>query len=170
MVGGKYSGNGQGSGTVSAGIAITGSTAPPAYISVVGADLSATYLNSSAQLYALLVSASPSTQVVCKDCFIVGYSGNPIGVTGFPTNLQIVNCSGYNDRNATVAVSAPTSSESAAAEGYYGPSLATFSNAASLTVTLGTTAYTMTSGSISLLPYDTIKFSAAPAVFQWIGK
>jgi hypothetical protein len=35
---------------------------------------------------------------------------------------------------------------------------------------IGTTAYTMSSGAIPLLPYDTVKFSAAPAVFKWLGK
>jgi hypothetical protein len=66
---------------------------------------------------------------------------------------------------------APTSSETAAGQGYNGPSLVTFSNVAlAVTVTLGTTAYTISSGAIPLLPYDTVKFSAAPAVFKWLGK
>ncbi len=172
VVGGTYAGNMQGGTTAQAGIAITG---PAANISIVGADLSATYLGSAPQQYALLVSGSPTTPVLIKDSPMLGYSASPVDVTGSPSNLQISDCAGYNDHNISlnggVAPTGSGVSASTCSTPYFGPSLVTFSNPSALTVHVSGTAYSMSFGSIYLAqPFDKIYFSAAPSTFTWIGK
>lgn len=174
IIGGTYAGNMQGGVTTAqAGLAITGAAAN---ISVVGADFSATYQGSTAQQYALLVSGSPTTPVLIKTCFMPGYSASPVSVTGSPSNLQINDCSGYNDQNTPLnGGSAPslTLPKSAATSStpYFGPSLVTFSNASTLTVHVIAASYSMNSGSVYLAqPLDNIGFSASPSAFTWLGK
>jgi parallel beta-helix repeat protein len=174
ILGGYYSLNGANpaSGLPSAGIAIGGS---PSGIRISNAACNnSVYFTGGfltpTQDYGISIAAT-AQNVFARGCDLRGNLTQAVAPVSSATNVQITDCAGYNDQNATVAASAPTSSETAASQGYNGPSLVTFSNAAlAVTVTLGTTAYTMSFGSIPLLPYDTIKFSAAPAVFKWLGK
>lgn len=166
IVGGTYAGN----GTSYAGIAIAG---PAANISMVGVDQRAAYPSESAQLAALSISGNPTT-VLSKSCTMVGYSASPIEVAGSPTDLQIFDAASYNDQNTPLnGGAAPTSAVSASncTTPYFGPSIVTFSHTATVTVTINGQGYLMSFGSIYLAqPTDTIRFSAVPSTFTWIGK
>lgn len=169
VIGGTYSGN----GSHSPGIQMSGT---PAYVSLVGVDMSATYPGEAAQQNALLVAGN-TTSVLVKSCTMFGYSAPPVSVTTLPqSTLAIKDVAGYNDQNTPLnGGAAPTSALSASncATPYFGPSVVTFSNTppVTVTVTINGEPYSMSSGSIYLaLPTDTIKFSAAPSTFTWIGK
>jgi hypothetical protein len=142
VIGGRYSGN----GSTSAGIAITGS---PVNISVVGSDLSASYLGGSSQQYAILVSGSPTMPVAFKDCFMLGYS-SPVGVTGSPANLQIVNCNGYNDQGVKFTPAVPTGAFYNTTFGYYGPITFYVWGGSAVTVEIGTLVLGLATGSFYL--------------------
>ena len=171
VIGGTYAGNQAGETLFIPGVAITGTAEN---VSLVGVDLSATYLGSLAQSYALLVSGTPAT-ILCKDCVMLGYSASPVNVTGSPTNLQIIASAGYNDQNTPLnGGHAPTGSgvsASSCSTPYFGPSVVTFSNTSAVTVHISGTGYSMSFSSIYLArPYDQIYFSSAPSPFTWIGK
>lgn len=172
ILGGCYSLNGASpaSGLPSAGIAIAGA---PSGIRISNAACNnSIFFNGSfltpTQDYGIAIS-SGALNVFVRGCDLRGNLTHAVSSVSSLSNLQVTDCAGYNDQNATVAA-APTSSETAASQGYYGPSLATFSNASLLTVTISGTGYSMMYGAIPLLPYDTIAFSPAPAVFKWLGK
>jgi len=174
IVGGTYAGNGQGTGTISAGHLISGSdTYPPQNITATGVDLSATYTGTggtTTQSYALYISGNPA-YVYYNGCSMLGYAGSPVKVTGSPTHLYVTNCPGYNDQNTPVLSTVPMGSTMAASHNYYGPSQITFSGGTTSAFTLNGTTYAATSGQIVLAsPYDTISFTGVPTTFSWIGK
>ncbi len=174
IIGGTYSNNSPNGG---AGIAITGSCGD---VQIIGANLQPSYPNVGSvylnnQEFALLVSGNPVGPILVSACDMSGYSGAPVSVTGNPSELLILNCVGYNDKNTSLSATSVmlTSGVSAAKTSfpYFGPSVITFSNSTPLTVQVFGQSLTMSFGVIFLPnPYDTIRFSEAPSTFSWTGK
>jgi hypothetical protein len=170
----------------SANICISGS---PQGVIVEGVDLRPGYANAGGgstgagtSQYALLIKATASltgAPVQIHNCDMTNFVGNPVSVNGSATInagcLYITNCPGYNDQQTVVNASAPTSNEHAAGQGYYGPSIITFTNGGSSnTLTINGQAFTLPAnafGSYYLAsPWDVIAFgSSAGMTFTWIG-
>jgi hypothetical protein len=179
IIGGTAS-NAGGPTSGGAGVAITPPTGGggPGRITILGVDLSAKYNNAHnvhAQQFALYISATPSDTITVEDCKMTGYSASPVYVTGTIGTglLYITKCEGYNDQDTPInGGSAPitTGTDSAAKNGYYGPSLLTFYNSTPISVTVNGVAFSMSTGSFYLGPYDTILFASAPHTSSWTGE
>ena len=178
VIGGTYSNNGNGSGTAGgAGIAITG---PCGDVEVTGVNFQPKYpnsLNPYKQTYALVVTGNPTGRIVISDCDMLGYGQptNPaVFVSPAPSNLLIINCTGYNDIGTTLnGGTAPLSATSAAScsTPYFGPSVIVYNHSAPLTLNIFGISFTATHGIFFIpSPYDTISFSTTPTNFLWIGK
>jgi hypothetical protein len=187
VIGGTYSGNGNvttAGGVGGAGIAITGACGQ---VSITNANLGPGYTPMLArnQTWALLITSSPTNRIFVNNCYMGGYS-QPVSVTGTPTNLFIINCTGYNDQNTLICNSGGTNAPlvaTSASQGatltngvnYYGPSLVIFTTGASpLTFHYNASSQTVPANQYVTIflasPYDTILFSAAPSAFNWFGK
>lgn len=157
----------------SGGIAVTG---PAVRVTIVGADFYGlippypAQPNTTVQPYGISVTGTVVGMQV-RSCNLSSNHTGPLYVNPNDADLRVTDCVGYNDLNTTVSTIVPTLVPQHSANlGYYGPSLVTFSNATSLVVTILTTTYNMTFGTIPLLSGDAIKFSGTPSVFKWTGK
>ncbi len=121
ILGGEYAGNSQASGSSAAGIWIEGA---PSNVRIVGASLVASVYGLSAQKYALTIGSGAS-DIFVSDCDMTGYHpASPLDVsTSVGTNVEVVNCPGYNDQGTLVAAIAPASATpfNGASYKYYGP-------------------------------------------------
>ena len=189
ILGGCSSGNGV--NTTGAGIAITGTCGT---VTIQGVNLNAKYPGdpttpNNAQTYALLVSGSPTTNIIVDSCDMAsGYSGSPVDVSGTPTALYITNCHGYNDQSTSLTdgTHIPTTSGAgsyAATAGtntggtnYYGPSTITFvNNNASATLHVNGANHTIPANAFGAFyladAYATWYLSSGSlATFTWIGR
>lgn len=175
VIGGTYSNN---SPTGGAGIAITDAVSD---LQIIGVNLQPSYpgsVNQNSQQYGLYVSAAPAN-VVVDGCDFTGYTtgGVPVKVTvtQAQNGLLITNCPGYNDQNTLLAATGPslTTGVSAATcvTPYFGPSVFAFFSAAPVSLHIFGQTITLSTGIFFLpSPYDSFRFSAAPASFSWTGK
>jgi hypothetical protein len=133
-------------------------------------------------------TATAVTDVFIRDCNARGTwtYNTAINVTGSAPStpsIQITNCAGYNDQKATINSNAPpvgTTHQSAALNGYYGPSLVAChvgATGTAPTLTLNGTAFGTPLGSFFSIflnsAYDTIHFGATVptgTVFTWTGE
>ncbi len=120
ILGGAYSSNGQAPEVTAAGIWLNGSSTN---IRVCGASLVASIFGMPSQQYGVIVGASAN--VFITDCDLTGYgSVGPIQFDSPGSNVQVVNCAGYNDQSTPVSSSAPSSSapfDGVTLGQYYGP-------------------------------------------------
>lgn len=98
-----------------------------------------------------------------------------VSVSGTVSNIQVTNCAGYNDQNAALnGGSAPTSATTAAtcSTPYFGPSIFSYATNTAVTVTLFSVTVPAALSGVYFLPSatDSLRFSSAPLVFQWLGK
>lgn len=217
--GGEYSANGQGSGTLSAGINIgeSGEAAGSisnvriAGVSCIGYILAYTTLQQQYGIYiadgaqdvivdhcdltgdktaAAFVgkgTGGAPTNVFVRGCNVTGYaSASTGGAFAFtsPGTLQVTDCAGYNDQNATISTVNPTSGTSASdastlahgAINYYGPSMVTgISNSGTAThVHISGTGYPIPTSSFFCFmlnnPSDQWFVDETPFNFTWLGK
>ena len=125
ILGGSYSSNGQAELSVSTGIWMNNSTgSAPSNVRIVGASCAASALNQPPQTYGITVSDG-SSDVFIEDCDLTGYTGTPpipINFASPGTNVQVVDCPGYNDQAVTFASAPANGSEfDGVTYGYYGP-------------------------------------------------
>lgn len=138
---------------------------------------------STASQYAFLIPAS-ATLSNCKirinNCNMNGFVGSPVHVAGTisgSATLKIYNCSGYNDAATVVTSTQPVigaaGATSAAAQGYYGPSVFSGVNTGSnTTLTWASKTYTLLANqvfSFTVDPYDSMSLSQSITTFRWIG-
>lgn len=117
--GGRFGSCSLSSGSSGGGIAITGAAAN---VTIEGVDCTGKVPTWPKQPYGISISA-PAIGLYIADCNL---TNNQLGATylnDVGTDLQIVNCAGYNDLGTVVASSAPSSGTpfSGTSLGYFGP-------------------------------------------------
>ena len=152
-------------------ISIIGGTYAPIGVNVSGASIA------SSNQYAMAIESGASN-VLVSNC---NFGTTPtIYFNGPGAQVRVIGCAGYNDQQTPINSNDPptsSSNQSAADNGYYGPSLVTCENhaAGSITVTVNSKAFTVpASGFFSIFlnsPYDTILFGTAITTpFRWTGE
>lgn len=111
-------------------------------------------------------------QANVRSCTVAGMVFNSPG-----SNIQILNCPGYNDQGTLVTATAPAAGSYGSAQfgttPYYGPVLVSFVGATTVSVgASGQNVAGKTSGDIYLVPggTDMLAFTGAPSAFVVIGK
>lgn len=165
----------QGSGLPVGQISIIGqgsSANSPSGVNVSGATCS------NSNKYAITIE-NAAANVFVSNCNLGTNPAAAINFSNPGSAVTVTGCSAYNDQKTTVRTGPPisTSTQSAALNGYYGPSLVTCHlGATGITLTVNGTAFTVAANSFFSLflnsPYDTILFSSIPVntFFTWTGE
>jgi hypothetical protein len=117
-------------------------------------------------------SSSTPTNLFFRDCDFTALT-SPVGVVTPVTNLQILDCPGYNDRGTLITTSAPalgtpvTIAQLGSAP-YYGPGECYVNNAGAIKINHQTTH--LTTSSFYLQPLETIEIDTSVTNFVAIGK
>lgn len=163
------------------GIAISGGSNGASDILITGCDLN---YNSTNGVIVTSVSSNPTQHVYVRDCDAAHYTSytSAVTVTGNWSDVQVTNCSGYNDQGVLVASIAPVSGAnfSGASLGYFGPVLfGTMGNINAVISEIALQGHNMqvVSGAFTLPPgstaYATLTYSGGPTfkpAFTVIGQ
>jgi hypothetical protein len=106
-----------------------------------------------------------------RDCDFTGLS-TPVSVTGPVSNLQILDCPGYNDKGTLITNTVPTAGTpftiaQLGTAPYYGPGECYVNGGA---ITIDTHATGLSQGSFYLQPLETIEVASGTSSFLAIGK
>jgi hypothetical protein len=150
------------------GLYVTG-TATSARVN--GCDLTGNLTNG---VYIDGTSGAP-VNLFIRDCDLSGYSSPaaPVHVVSPVTNLQIVDCPGYNDQGTLITSTAPTLGMAftiarLGSTPYYGPGECYVNNAETVKISGQTTH--LTTASFYLQPLETIEIDTSVTNFVAIGK
>jgi hypothetical protein len=112
-------------------------------------------------------SAAAPQNVFVKHCDFTG-STAAVGVTTPVTNLQIVDCPGYNDQGTPVTTAVPGSPFSAASFGYYGPATFYATGSSQLTLHIAGNLVPISNGTFTLAPdQQATKLILEPGGHDW---
>lgn len=121
------------------------------------------------QAAGLLVTGSTAApqNVFVKHCDFTG-STAAVGVTTPVTNLQVVDCPGYNDQGTPVTTAVPGSPFSATSFGYYGPATFYATGSSQLTLHIAGNLVPISNGTFTLAPdQQATKLILEPGGHDW---
>lgn len=173
LLGGYYSCNGQGTGTESAGIYISGSASG---VRIIGCSCTNSYFSNGADLpktqsYGIAI-ATGAQNIFVRDCDLTGNNTQGLTAAASLSNVQVANCANYNDQANLIRSTAPGSGVifSPAGYGYYGPAAFYVSGGSVQSVNVSNNNSGLTSGAFTIGPVETASiFYTATPNFLMIG-